>query len=146
VGVERRVGDDDDIVLVLPPLAGLRVLRAGELECDEDAVVALAVVAAGAVEELPADALDRERPDVPEDDGGGIELVTAEFGHQPAAGLVEAPPADQLGDVLEPVLLGLAERQLGELLRRELLGVLARDLLPPRIDVVWDAVLLVVLL
>ena len=95
----------------LPPLLGLRVLRAGELVGDEDAVVALAVVAAGAVEVLAADALHRQRPDVAQDDRGGVELVAAEFGHEPAAGLARDPPADEFAHVLEAVLVRVAERQ-----------------------------------
>ena len=44
------------------------MVLAGELEGDEDAVVGLAVVAAGAVEELAADAVHGERLDLAEED------------------------------------------------------------------------------
>ena len=114
------------------------MLLAGELERHEYAVVGLPVVPAGAVEEFPADPITLSGWTWPRMIDCGVELVAAEFGHQPAPGLLVQPPADEFLHVLEPVLVDIAERQFPELLRREGVGVLLQDRLAPAVLVVRD--------
>ena len=72
----------------LPPLPAFGCFGPGNSKVTKTASSLSRSLRAGAVEELAADALHRQRADVAEDDRGGVELVAAEFGHQSAAGLV----------------------------------------------------------
>jgi hypothetical protein len=89
------------------------VILAGELEGDEDLVVDPAgvsslVLGCDIAEERPrADAHDRKRLHLAEEDARGIELVAAEFGHQAAARAVVEPPSHQFFHALEVVLAEL---------------------------------------
>ncbi len=92
VGVDRRIGHDDPVLLAL----------AGELEDGEDVVVDLAAVG---VEERAADAGDRQRVLLAQEDRAGVELVAAQLGHQAGAGAVVEPPVDQLVEAVVAVFL-----------------------------------------
>ena len=94
VAVDRRVGDDDLLVLVF------LVARSGILVHAVDVVVDLAV---GREDAAVAHGCDRQRLHLlagavhrRHEDAGGVELVAAELGHQASARAVPEPPADQL--------------------------------------------------
>ena len=92
IGVDRRIGHDDPVFFA----------RARELEDREDVVVDLAAVG---VEESAADAGDRQRVLLAQEDRTGIELVAPQFGHQAGSGAVVKPPVDQLVQAVVAVFL-----------------------------------------
>ena len=62
-------------------------------------------LAAVGVEERAADAGDRQRMLLAQEDRAGVELVAAQLGHQAGAGAVIEPPVDQLVQAVVAVFL-----------------------------------------
>src|SRR5262245_5385514 len=133
VGVDRRVGDDDEVVVAR---ALLRVVvLAGELERAKDVVLDLAFVV---VEVLPTDPGHGNRPLLAEEDAARVELMTAQLRHQPAARSLVEPPAAQLLHALVAQAL-----ELPRVLQR--FAVLLGDARPPAIlDPIRDQVAVLV--
>ena len=94
VAVDRRIRDDDLLVRIVV------IIRAGVFVDAIDVIVALPVER---VEVPAAHGRNRQRQGLliviangRAEDARRIELVAPQFGHQPAAGALPKPPADQL--------------------------------------------------
>ncbi len=98
-----------------------KVVGAGELEGDEDAVIDLAVVM---IKELAAQSRDGQRMNLAQEDAAGVKLMAAQLGHQAAAGSLVKAPADQLFQVLVAELPDSASQGI---------AVLPWDLLAPAV-------------
>src|SRR5438105_1933717 len=80
------------------------IVLAGKLKRRKDMVVDLTVVA---VEHLAADTGDRQRMDLAQEYAAGIELMTAQLGHEAAASAIVETPADQFLHALVAVLANI---------------------------------------
>src|SRR5207247_1723797 len=93
IRVQRCVSDDDDIFLVLDDLSFRirEVVPAGELKADKNMIVTFPLVAVvlGTVERPGTDAGHGDRMYLAQEDTAGVELVTAQLGHQAAARAIE---------------------------------------------------------